>query len=122
MDKELRSVESWCIFIACLYQRKYIITQTISYYLAHAHIVNRPLIYILHHIHGRDDGQIATGGYLPEGVAHILTHLADVATGGLFLVGLEDGEQVIGGGRIAICNFLHGGIPCDSDTRRICHL
>lgn len=51
-----------------------------------------------------------------EGIAHVFTHLTNVATGCFFLVGLENGEQIVGCGRITIDNFLHGGVPGNGDT------
>ena len=49
------------------------------------------------YIHRRNYRKVAFCGYMFEGIAHILTHLTDVATGNFFLVGFEDGEQIVGG-------------------------
>ena len=109
---------------------------------AHADAVDGSLVDVFHHVHGGDNGEVAVGGYLLEGVAHVFAHLADVAAGSLFVGGLfveglaveglaveglavgefEDGEEIVGGGGMAVDDFLHGGIPGHGDGGRVGHL
>ena len=67
-------------------------------------------------MHGGDDGEVAAGGDLLKSVDDVLAYSFDVATGSLFVVRRDEGEEIVGGGGIAVCYLLHGSVPLDGDA------
>ena len=86
-----------------------------SYSPTHTHSINYSLREVFDHVHGGDNGEGETGGEELKGARYVFTHLLDVAMSRFFVGGLDDGEEIRGGGGITIGDCLHGGVPRHGD-------
>lgn len=103
------------------------------YHLTHPHLAHQLVVQVLGHGHGGDDAELVVEVDGTEVAEDVLATLAYLLVDGALLLkavgrggrgrgggGLgDDGEQIGGGGGVAVDYLLHGAIPREGDGRII---